>query len=72
MLDKDGKYEIHLTPELVGYISEMMSEEKEKIKGDDLEPLILPLIEEWKKAEEKYCGYDTSEFVEKITQGKFN
>lgn len=47
MLDKDGKYEIHLTPELVGYISEMM-------------------------AEEKYCGYDTSEFVEKITQGKFN
>lgn len=76
MLDKDGKYTLKLSPELVGYISQFVRDERtyadNNIMIDPLVSLILPLIEEWEKAETEYCGYNTADFIDVLINGKSN
>lgn len=67
-----NKHTMELSSELVGYISQMIEYEKIRIQRTELEELIKPILDEWCKAEEKYCGYNTAEYLKNVGGNNVN
>jgi hypothetical protein len=64
----DEKYIMTMTPELVGYISQLMAEEKDRVKNNELAPLILPIIDEWFRVELDVRGSVSADLLDNMSK----
>lgn len=76
MVNKNDKYEMELSPELVGYISSTLNIQLNKLKNEDIEfkDQVLNILNEWNEQELKVCGsisyIDTIQMLEAMENGE--